>query len=464
MPRFSTLSRRTFLTGTAGTAIALPFLEAMLPRTARAGDDAPPRRFVSWTQPNGTVVDNWVCPEGPGGPTDFELSPILAPLAAHKQDMVVLQNLQCKGAYGHTSMASLTGRDPDPDGATGISIDQRLAQEWEGLTPIPSLQLGVNVIKGAEARACSAWAGPHQPLPPENNPFAVFARLFPKGVGHSDAALERLVATRASILDNAKSESQALMNRVGTSDKQVLENYFDSLRDVEQQLADLRESVEACGSPTFPDAPAADNPWWLDNDRVPDVLDLHSDLITIAFQCDLTRVVTLNVSDDGGAYRRFPYIEGVPDGTDWHGISHWVETGNDDAMTKVDAWHMGKLAELLDRLAASTDADGSSVLSNSLVFSNNEYGPNGPVSFLPASDQNHSHRGTLMPYTLFGQAGGALKTGRNLVFPLVEGGEVYGWGIHSNRLLLSILHLFDLDDETFGDLEYDQGLLPELFV
>jgi len=460
MTRTKTLSRRTFLTGTAGTAIALPFLEAMLPRNARAGADAPPKRFVSWIQPNGTVTDNWVCSQGPGGPTDFELSPILEPLAAHKSNMVVLQGLQAKGAYAHTCMVALTGRAPD-GGATGISMDQRLAQAWEGQTPIPSLQLGVGVVNGAESRACSSWTGPQQPLPPENNPFAVFSRLFPNGVGNSNAQLDAVIARRSSILDSALSESQALMGRVGRSDELVLENYFDNLRDVETQLADLQESAAACGSPTFPEAPSPDDPWWLDNDRVPEVLDLHSDLIAIAFQCDLTRIVTLNVADDGGAYRTFPFIDDVPDGTDWHGYSHHVETGETQMLTRIDQWHSGKLAELLDRLESATDFDGTSVLHNSIVFSNNEYGPNGPISFLP-EQRNHSHRGVMMPYTLYGQAGGALQTGRNLVFPLVEGGEVYGWGIHSTRLLLSLLHLFGVYDETFGDLEYDQGVLPEL--
>ncbi len=466
MPRVPSLSRRTFLTGTAGTAIALPFLEAMLPRSARAGDDAAPLRFVTWTQPNGTVIDNWVCPEGPGGQTDFELSPILEPLAAHKASMVVLQNLELRGSYGHHCITSLTGRAPLDEGypvltGTGISLDQRLAQAWKGLTPIPSLQLGVNIGDGAETTSCISWAGPQQPLAPESNPFAVFSRMFPNGVGESDAALDRLIAKRASILDNAKDESQDLMGRVGRADKIVLENYFDSLRDVEQQLADLRDHAQACGSPVFPEAPGPDDPWWLDNARVPEVLDLQCDLIAIAFQCDLTRIITLNVSGAGGAYRMFPFIDGVPDGTDWHGFSHQVETGNTETLTLIDQWHSAKLAGLLDRLSAATDVDGSSILFNSLVFSNNEYGPNGPVSFLP-EQLNLSHYSKLMPYVLYGEAGGALETGRNLVFPLVKGLEQHGFGIHATRLLLSMLHLLGVPDDTFGDPEFEQGVLTEL--
>ena len=94
MPRVPRISRRALLQGACGTAIALPFLEAMLPRSARAADEAAPQRFLVWTTPNGTVTDNWVPAQGPGGDTDFELSPILAPLAAHKADMVVVQNLE----------------------------------------------------------------------------------------------------------------------------------------------------------------------------------------------------------------------------------------------------------------------------------------------------------------------------------------------------------------------------------
>lgn len=474
MPSKKPISRRTLLTGTAGCAIALPFLEAMLPRRANAGAGDVPQRLLVWTTPNGVVIDNWVCTQGPGGETDFELSPILAPLAAHKADMVVLQNLEQANSYGHHCIGSLTGRAALDVGfpnltATGISLDQYLAEKWDGLAPIPSLQLGVGITQNRETVACISWNAALQPQPAENNPFAAFARLFPNGSGEPNADLERVIAARMSILDSAKEQTERLVGQVGHADKLVLENYFDALREVEQQLADLQESAAACGSPVFPAAPAPEDTWWLANDRVPDVIDLQADLIAIAFACDLTRIVTLNLANDGGAYRTFPYIDGVDATNDWHGWSHQVETGNREILTKIDTWHNGKLAELLDRLAAVTDADGNSVLHNSIVLQNNEYGPNGPVDYLglpPGSDtpNNLSHYTVTMPYTLFGQAGGALTTGRNLVFPLKNPTDGSGRGIHSTRLLLSLLHLYGIDDDMFGDPTFDQGVLDELMA
>lgn len=474
MPTRRPLSRRTLLTGTAGCAIALPFLEAMLPRRASAADDEVPKRFLVWTTPNGVVVDNWICAQGPGGPTDFELSTILAPLGGHKADMVVLQNLEQANSYGHHCIGSLTGRSALDVGfpnltATGISLDQYLAEKWTGLAPIPSLQLGVGITQNRETVACVSWNAALQPQAAENNPFAAFSRLFPNGSGEPNADLERVIAARMSILDSAKDQTQALVGRVGHSDKMVLENYFESLREVEQQLSDLQESAAACGSPQFPAPPAPDDAWWLANDRVPDVIDLHADLIAIAFACDLTRIVTLNLANDGGAHRTFPYIDGVDATHDWHGWSHQVETGNRDVLTAIDVWHNGKLSQLLDRLAATVDVDGNSVLHNSIVMTNNEYGPNGPVDYLGlppgnSTPSNLSHYTVTMPYVLFGQAGGALTTGRNLVFPLKDPGGGNGRGIHSTRLLLSLLHLYGIEDATFGDPSFDQGVLDELLA
>jgi hypothetical protein len=471
MPRVPRISRRAVLRGACGTAIALPFLEAMLPKSASAGGEAAPKRFLVWTTPNGTVTDNWVCAQGPGGDTDFELSPILAPLGAHKADMVVVQNLQQPGGYGHHSIMSLTGRAPIDDGypnlySTGISLDQYIADQWAALAPIPSLQLGVGVT-AADNVACVSWNAELQPLHAESNPFAVFQRLFPNGTGEPDPELLRMIARRQSILDSAKDQTQGLFARVGHGDKIVLENYFDSLREVEEQLADLAESAAACGTPEFPAPPAPDDPWWLQNDRVPDVIDLQCDLVAIAFGCDLTRVITLSLAGSGGAYRTFPFIEGVDPGIDWHGWSHQVETGNRDTLTAIDVWHNEKLAALLDRLKATVDVDGSTVLHNSLVLSNDEYGPNGPVDFLPIpgwSDTriNLTHYMVLMPYVLFGQAGGALTTGRNLALPLDNLADGDGKGIHATRLLVSILHLLGIPDDAFGDPSFQQGVLSEL--
>jgi len=184
MSRTRPLSRRTLLRGAGGVALSLPLLEVMLPARADAATAAP-QRFFSWSQPNGTVLDRWA-PTAGASATDFTLSEILSPLERHKQDLVVVQNVNQWGSYGHHYNSTLTGWGPLDEGypklsARGISMDQVLANAWAGQTPIPSLQLGVMVTDQRDTTSAISWAAAGKALPPENNPYAVFARLFGAG-------------------------------------------------------------------------------------------------------------------------------------------------------------------------------------------------------------------------------------------------------------------------------------------
>lgn len=476
MSAFKPLSRRTLLRSAGGIAMALPMLEAMLPRRASADAMAPPRRFLSWSQPNGTVPPKWR-PTAGTGELDFTLSPILSPLERHKADLVVLQNLSIINAYGHHYCSTLTGRAAVDDGypvlrATGISLDQELAKRWAGKTAIPSLQLGV-MIGSSDAQLTSAvsWAGAGTAMPAENNPYAVFARLF-NGNDLAAAEATRLkLKRRRSVLDSVKAQRVSVSQRLGAADKHVVDGYYDSVRQIETELLALEQKqAEQCGPSALPVDPsvAGKTPFWMVNDNTAAVLGLHFQLIALAFQCDLTRVITLTVAGSGGSARTCEYVPGVTKQNDWHGWSHQVETGNEGPMVAIDTWYHAQLAKLIDGLKSRIQPSGNSLLRDTLVFVNNEYGPNGPVAYLPKLDGgllNLSHQTNLMPFLLLGQAGGALRTGRNIICPwnTAEGAyEQRGIGFSHTQLLVSILNAMGESGTTFGDPTRRQGALPGL--
>jgi hypothetical protein len=468
------LSRRALLRGAGGAALGLPLLEIMHGGRARAQEALAPQRFLVWTTPNGTVTDNWR-PIAGASETDFQLSEILSPLAAHQSDLVVVQHLRQKGAYGHHCITSLTGRSPIDRGfpdlvATGISLDQHLAKQIGQETPVPSLQLGVQVKQNRDTVAAVSWNEQLQPMPAENNPYLMFSKLFSAGGSASAEENRQLLLQKRSVLDSVKEQGTALNGVLGAADRAVVGNYLDSIRDLEQRLIALEQAQAACATPVLPTDPSEsqDKPMWLEEANVPQVIDVYRRLIVAAFSCDITRIVTLNLSSDGGAYRTNNWVEGIDHGKDWHGHSHEVEVGDRASLTAIDQWYYGQLARFVDDFKAVPEGDGT-LLSSSLILVNNEYGPNGPVDYLPlsggSSPNNLTHQAVLMPYVLLGQAGGKLKTGRNLVYEFEDDGKASrGEGRTHTQLLVSLLNLMGLPDQTFGDPEAMQGPLPGLIV
>jgi hypothetical protein len=405
-----------------------------------------------------------VCRPGAGGATDFALSEILAPLERHKRDLVVVQNLQQNGGYGHQYTTTLTGYESLDRGyprlyARGISVDQLLAQRLAGKTPLPSLELGVGVVDGRDTISSVSWTAAGIPAPPENDPFKLFARLFSSGTPRAQAELQRLSTGRRSVMDGLLAQLGTLRRQVGSADRAVLAEYLQSVRAIEQQMAAL--AARRCAPPPIGAEPPAvrDKPWWLVTESFPEVTRLQIALAVAALACDLTRVVTITVANAGGYFRMLPWIPELPKGVDWHGISHMVEKGQDAPLAAIERWHYGELAGLIDALAAAREADGRSLLFHTLVLANNEYGANGPVRFVSAT-KNFTHQTRFMPYLLLGQAGGALATGRNLVYPVDDDGK----GLRQNRLLVSILNALGHPDTSFGDPTVAQGPLPDLLA
>jgi hypothetical protein len=494
-PAARTLSRRAVLRAAGGVAVGLPLLEAMLPARARAAALTPPKRFLVWMSVNGTVVERWICPPA-AAPAELKLSEILTPLERHKADMVGVQNLKSFSGYGHAYPSNLTGRNQVDIGypliyGTGPSLDQHIAKQWEGQTPIPSLQLGVGInSKDRDISSCVSWsttphpdksvamqaaakgqAAPKQGLPAENNPFAVFARLYTNGAASTVTNVKRAFSMRRSMLDGVLGQRAALAQRLGQADRVLVDNYLDSVRAIETQITALDAKDRACAPPMLgadPTAAGAATPWWMQQENVAAVLKLHGELAASAFACDLTRVIVLTVAGSGGSSRMPPAgLLPTNDMGDWHGVSHTIGAGNKDVqgregLAAIDRWYTDKLAVLLDALKAVPEPTGGTLLGQSLVMSTNEYGPNGDVPALGLVGSSNSHMCKLMPILLFGQLGGALKTGRWVVTPMVN--VMQAEGQHMNRLFVSILNALGIPDQAFGDPSANQGPLAGVFT
>jgi hypothetical protein len=396
---------------------------------------------------NGTLAPQWT---PTGGETDFVLGPILAPLEAHRQDIVVVQGLfqQGGGGDGHQNGIGgmLTGNTltpgpfagvgAEPAGwAAGPSVDQRIAEAVAGMTQLRSLELGVQVGT-ADNWGRMSYRVANQPLPPQDDPAAVYDTVFADL--HTDpGVLARLRQRRQSILDTVGGEYTRLSSRLGAADRQRLDAHLAAVREVETRLTtDLTIANPACHDPTV--TPVTKDA----NDSFPAVGSLQMDLLVMALACDITRVASLQWSRSV-SQTRFTWLPvPVPEGH--HDLSH---RGDDDAaavdkLTRINNWYAQQFASLLDRLAAVPDANGTTLLDNTLVLWCNEL----------AKGNTHGRVGA--PYVLAGSAGGALRTGRFVRYD--------GQGLPHNNLLVSILNAMDVPDRTFGKPDWCTGPLTGL--
>lgn len=441
----ASLSRRTLLRGVGGAAIALPWLEAFAPRRAVAGTEPLPKRFIVMFSANGTLPSSWL---PSGGETDFTLSPILSPLAEHRDDLVIIQGVDQQGAGGDGHQIGMGGMltgaplnsgpfagagAPPAGWASGPSVDQRIAEALGESSTLRSLELGVQVGP-ADNWGRMIYRASNQPLPPEDDPKAVYDRVFSDL--HTDPAeLARVRQRRASILDAVSLEYSRLQGRLGSADRARLEAHVTAIREVEARLnaPALATRVE-CRDPELQLAPVSLN------DSFPAVGSQQIDLLVMALACDITRVASLQWSRSVSP-TRFTWL-GINEGH--HDLSH---LGDDDAVAvdkleRINRWYAAQFAALIGKLKAIPEGDGT-MLDNSLLLWCNELA------------KGNVHRHTDAPYVLAGRAGGGLKTGRFLSF----GGDA---SVPHNNLLVSLLNALGLPDTTFGKPEWCQGPLSGL--
>jgi hypothetical protein len=406
------LSRRTMLRG-LGTAVALPLLDAMVPAfTALAQSPAAPvRRLGVVYHPNGVIYQNWL-PSGVG--RDFALSRVLAPLAPFRDQLIVVTGLSSHqaealgdggGDHSRASGTYLTGvhvRKSDSVVENGVSMDQIAARAFERETQLSSLQLTMddNSLVGScdVGYSCAysstlSWLTPTLPLMAENNPRTVFERLF--GSADSTDAGVRAARLRQdrSILDSVTARVKQLQRTLGPTDNSKIDDYLESLRDVERRIQKAEE--QSARSIAGVEQPAG----------IPDGFEPHVrllyDLQLLAYRSDLTRVITFMYGREQGG-RPYPQI-GVPE--PHHALTHHQ---NDpvkmEKCTLIQMYHVRLFADFLEKLRATPDGDGS-LLDHMILL----YG-----SGLSNSDR-HTH-GPL-PTLLLGGGAGTLKGGRHLVYP-----------------------------------------------
>src|SRR5215467_1069923 len=318
------IPRRTFLRG-AGASLALPFLDAMAPVFSRRALAAamPAKRFQTFYVPNGMAMPFWT-PKGEG--TSFELSPILEPLAPFRSQVLVLSGIKASWNYIHAGASGsfLTGT---PRGGRNeieiiadVSMDQLLARHFADQTQVASLELSMDAP--ANAGACTgnlscvythtlSWRSPTQPLPMEWNPRAVFEKLFGDSDSTERTARETRLRQHKSILDSVMEKLADLKSELGPQDQIKVDEYTEAVRDIERRIQKAEEQRDNIELPAM-EQPQGAPPVFEDH------LAMMLDLQVLAFQSDLTRVISFMLSKEQSA-RPYPQI-GVPEAH--HPLSH----------------------------------------------------------------------------------------------------------------------------------------------
>lgn len=431
------LPRRTLLKG-LGASLALPILDAMFPASRLAALTAPKRthRFQAFYVPNGMAMEYWT-PTGDG--REFELSPILKPLAPFKDQMLALSGIHAEwvqihaGASGSWLTGISQGGRTETEIFADVSMDQLLARELAKETQVASLELSMDAP--ANAGACSSnlscvythtlsWRGPHQPLPTEYNPRAVFERLFGDAGSTDRAAREQRLRQQRSILDSVNSKLGDLRREIGAQDRVKVEQYTEAIRDVERrvQMAEAQIDIEL---PTFDQpegAPAV----------FEDHLELMLDLQVLALQTDLTRVITFMIGKEQSP-RPYPQI-GVPEAH--HPLSHHNNQPDlVERMSRINRYHAELFASYLAKLRATDDVDGS-LLDNMTVL----YGS--------GISNSTMHSGRDLPLLVMGGGAGRLDGGRHISYSDEPG---------MANLLVTLLDKMDVPVDKIGA---STGALP----
>jgi hypothetical protein len=433
------ISRRTVLRG-AGAALALPFLESMVPAaTAMAQTAANPRpRFFGGFVCHGMAPGYWI-PKTEG--TGFEFPFIYKPLEPYKEHVTLLSGLHSRsaepppgatGADHWVAAAFLCADKPKKtagaDVRAGTTIDQIIAQKIGQDTLMPSMQLvvedpGANSSNCGEGYSCVytntiSWSSPTQPLPMELNPQVVFERMFGDGSTPEQRAARRM--RDRSILDSLTGSLSRLRNQSSASDKARLEQYTEDVREIERRLQiAMKASTVAPEDMTVPIG-------------VPQTFDEHIklqfSLLALAWQADITRVGTMLFARDLTG-RTYPESEAPTMG--FHGGSHHGEDPRRiDQFSKINQYHIKMVAYFVDKLSKVNEGDGTILDHSLLLYGSNMGNPN-----------QHLHYD--VPHVLIGGANGKLKGYRHLAYPSKT--------VPTGNLLLSVLDKFDIHQESIGD-------------
>ncbi len=434
------ITRRSLLTrfGAATLALTLPVWRHM--EASAQTLPAQKRLFVFFT-PNGMVPGQFFPKPG----AELVLSPILSPLETYRDKLLVLKGVHMDSMIGESKPGgphmkgpgamltggwllegSFTGAGGPAGYANSISVDQKIAEHIGQDTPYPSLEFGV-AIAGQEPLRVISYRGANQPNQAIDDPWVMFDRVF-SSVVPDETERARLIAERSSVLDYVKDEITALNSRLPAEDRLRLDAHFTAIRNIERQLESLGRPCEV------PSIGERLDPWAKEN--YPQIGKLQLDMMFQAHVCDLTRVSTFMWSN-ADSWQYFPWL-GIDE--EHHALSHLTDEVSLGKLTSIAKWYTEQIAYFLGLLASVPDGDGT-MLDSSVVLWGNEIG----------EGSTHTHED--IPWVLAGSAGGHFATGRYLEYA----------GVPHNNLLLSLLHAFDMTNETsFGAAENCTGPLDGL--
>ena len=424
------LARRTFLKG-AGVAVALPLLDAMLPAgTALAKTAAAARMRLGYFYfPHGAIMDKWT-PAKEGA--DYELSPILTPLKDFRSQLTVVSNLGNRPAESGAVHAIVPGtwlscvhprQTHEPYG--GVTADQMAAAHIGQETPLPSLEVCTESGGGGgacdRAYGCSysgtiAFRTPSTPLPMEYNPRTLFQRLF--GRGNSPEERKLLSQQYSSILDMVTGEAASLQGKLGPADRVAMNDYLDSIREIERRVQ--KSNAQDLTKLSLPDVPVGIP------DAFPDHLNLMLDIIALAYQADLTRIVNFMFAAEV-SNMTYNHI-GISDA--FHAVSHHQnDPAKKDKLVRIQTWHTEQFARFLKKIQAIPDGDGN-LLDHSMFL----YGSN--------MSNSDAHNQYPLPTSIVGGGCGKMKSGRHVKYadrtPLAN-------------VLLTMLDKSGVPDKKLGD-------------
>jgi hypothetical protein len=421
------ISRRAVLKG-VGASIALPLIDAMNPAAtawAQTPAGSTPQRLAFVGFPHGAIMDRW-SPAQTGA--NYEMSPVLQPLEPFRQHLTIVSGLRNKPGetpepHGYIEMTWLTCVKPWDRGVagadSGVSADQFAARHIGQETRLPSLEL-TTALGGARL----AWRTATQPLPQEGNPRAVFQKMF--GQGDTDKEREAILRETGSILDRVKGQAARLQASLGVRDRVVVSDYLDAVREIERRVQ--MASQQDMSRLDIPDAPVG-----TPNDLT-EHFTLMFDLMALAFQADITRVITFSM-DREASMRTYTNL-GIAEG--FHPLSHH---GNNpekqNKLVQIQQYHTEVFAKFIERLSKAQEGEGT-VLDHSTIL----YGSN-----MSNSDK---HNNDPLPSAILGHANGRIKGGQHLKYP------------QDSRFADLLVTLFDRNNIPVEKIGDSGGILSEI--
>lgn len=438
--------RRRFLRGLGSAALAAPFfLREMVSANAVPGEA--PRRVIIFATAMGTIKPHWIHPVGPLG----TLGPILAPLQPYVKDLNLILNDGggINDGGGHPAwgrmLTGLAKEDSGPAGpGNGASIDQYLGKVIGSATRFPSLEFGAALDYADGEEFCRlVYADGKKSMTAEGDPKKMFERLY--GMPPSSAEPQKPLVGPKALVDRLSSELTSLQSRLSSEERTKLDVHLAAVRDLEKQAAGL--AAQSCTRPTAPTVNCGCTGSMREYALVPEQVKQQMDLMVNALACDMTRVATFQLGQEGGGSMRFPFLglNGEDGGATMHFYSH--NDRDDDyadggPMYQIHLWFAEQFSYLLSRLAGVIDSDGKRLLDNTLVL------------WLTPMGEGRGHDSERLPLVSAGSAGGVVRTGQSFVTK-----DRFINDLHS-----TIAHVMGAPLQTYGDPMLSKGPITEVLT